>query len=58
MLMMVEKEIRGGMCNAVYRYAKTNNKCMRNYDENIESSFLEYTDANNLYGWPMCKNCL
>ena len=28
---------------------------MKNYDRNIESSFLEYLDANNLYGWPMCK---
>ena len=28
---------------------------MKNYDKNKESSFLEYLDANNLYGWPMCK---
>ena len=28
---------------------------MKNYDKNKESSFLIYDDANNLYGWSMCK---
>ena len=55
MLLMFEEGTRGGMCHATCRYAKANNKYMKSYDENIESSFLEYTDANNLYGWTMCK---
>ena len=49
MLNMFEKDIRGGMCQASYRYAKTNNKYMKNYDKNRESSFLMYFNANNLY---------
>ena len=55
MLLMYEKGIRGGICNAVHRYAKANNKYMSNYDENEESVFLEFVDANNLYGYPMCE---
>ena len=50
MLLMIENSIRGGMCQAIYRYAKSNNKYMKNYYKNQESSYLEYLDANNLYG--------
>ena len=55
MLIMFEEGTRGGMCQATYRYAKANNKYMKNYDINIESSFLEYVEANNLYGCAMSK---
>ena len=55
MLIMHEERIRGGMCQATYRYAKANNKYMKNYDKNKESSFLIYDDANNLHGWSMFK---
>ena len=55
MLLMVEEGIRGGMCQAVYKYAKANNKYMKNYNKNIDSSYLEYVDANNLYGWEMSQ---
>ena len=54
MLLMVEKRIRGGICHAIHRYAEANNKYMKNYD-NEESSFIEYLDANNLYGWAMSQ---
>ena len=53
MLLMVEEGIRGGICHSIHRYAKANNKSMKNYDENEESSYIQYLDANNLYGWGM-----
>ena len=55
MLLMLEEEIRGGICHLVFRHAKTNNKYMKDYDENKESSFLIYTDYNNLYGKAMSE---
>ena len=54
-LLMVEKGIRGGICHAIYRHAKANNKYMRNYNKYKEESFIQYLDANNLYGWAMSQ---
>ena len=52
---MIERRIRGGICWATHRYAKANNKYVKNYNKNIESSYIEYLDANNLYGWAMSQ---
>ena len=57
MLLMVEKGIRGGITEAVKRYAKANNKYMKDlYNPDELSTYLQYVDANNLYGWAMINN--
>ena len=55
MLLMIEKRIRTGICQATHSYAKANNKYMKNYDKNNESSYIEYLEANNLYVWAMSQ---
>ena len=54
-LLMVEEGIRGGICYSIHRYAKANNKYMKNYNNSEESSYIQYLDANNLYGWAMSQ---
>ena len=51
---MIEKGLRGGICQATHRYAKANNKYVKNYDEKIES-YLAYLDANSLCGWAVSQ---
>ena len=59
MLLMVEKGVIGEICQPVHRYAKTNNKYMKNYDKSIKpSSYLAYLDANNFDGWVMSQNLM
>ena len=55
MLSMVDKGIRGRICKAIHRYTKANNKYVKSYDKNIESSHLMYLHANNLYRWRMSE---
>ena len=50
MLLMVEKGTRGGICQAIHRYAKAKNKYMENYDKDIISSYITYLDGNILRG--------
>ena len=57
MLLMFEKGIRGGITQPVKRYSKGNNKYMKDlYNPDDESIYVQYLDANNLYGWAMIQN--
>ena len=55
MLLMLEEGIGGGICQAIHKYAKANNKYMNNYDKKIITSYLMYLDTNNLYGRRMSQ---
>ena len=50
MLLMFEKGTRGGISQAVHKYATANNKYMKSFNKVLASIFLQYLDANNLYG--------
>ena len=56
MLLMFQRGIRGGITQVVRKYASANNKYMGDrFDSKSESSYLQYLDANNLYGWAMSQ---
>ena len=54
-LLMVEEGIRGGICQVSQRYSTANNEYMKDFNENKESAYIQYFDANNLYGWTMSQ---
>ena len=55
MLLMFEHRIRGGITQAVHRYAMANNPYIPymgdRYNPNADTTYLQYLDADNLYGW-------
>ena len=55
MLNFIERGMRGGISTITHRHAVANNKHMKNYDPEKESSYIPYLDANNLYGWAMSQ---
>ena len=55
MLLIVEEGIKSGICYSIHRYVRANNKCIKNYDKNEQSLYIQYLDANNLYGWAMSQ---
>ena len=55
MLLMVGKVITGVICHSIYQYATANSKYMKYYDKNKESSYIQYRDVNNIYGWAMSQ---
>ena len=55
MHMFLERRTRGGISTITDRYARANNKYLKDYDPEQPSSFNIYYDANNLYGWAMSQ---
>ena len=53
---MFERGIRGGISHISKRYAEANNKYMKDYNPDEESTYIQYLDANNLYGWAMSQS--
>ncbi|XP_052806652.1 uncharacterized protein LOC128235904 [Mya arenaria] len=54
-ILMVESGIRGGVSQISHRYRKANNPYLEDYDQSQPRTFLQYLDANNLYGWAMVQ---
>ena len=54
-MLMIEKGFSSGLCLSIDRYAKANNRYMRNYDKNKESSHLKYWNVNNLHDWEISQ---
>ena len=53
--LFIEKGLKGGISYIAKRYAKANNKYMKDYDPEKPSKFITYLDMNNLYGWAMSR---
>ena len=58
MYLFIEKRLRGGISYIAKRYAKSNNKYMKDYDPTKPSKYISYLDMNNLYGWAMSRYLL
>ena len=56
MLLMFERGIRGGITQAVCKYASANNKYMGDkFNPNEDTTYLQYLNGNNIYGWVMSQ---
>ena len=51
----VEHGMRGGVSMVTRRYAKANNPYIDGFQHEQPTTYLQYLDANNLYGWAMCQ---
>ena len=55
MLLMIERGIRGGVSMITTCHSKASNPYMTDYNPNLPTTYIEYLDANNLYGWAMSQ---
>lgn len=55
MYLFFEAGVRGGISMITHRLAKANFPGMSTFDKNVATAFIEYLDANNLYGWAMIQ---
>ncbi|XP_065196577.1 uncharacterized protein LOC135828072 [Sycon ciliatum] len=55
MHLFLERGLRGGVSMAATRHCRANNKHMTEFNQDQPSSYIQYLDANNLYGWAMCQ---
>ena len=55
MLLTIEKGIGGGIGHSIYQSPTANNKYIKDSDKNKNSSYIQYWDVNNLYGWTMSQ---
>ena len=56
MQLFIVKGMRGGISYIPHRHSKASNKYMKDDDPQVESDYLMYLDANNLYGWAMSQS--
>ena len=56
MLLIFERGIRGGSTQSIHRYTDANNIYMDKFDPEKPSLYIQYLDANNLYGWAMSQS--
>ena len=55
MHLMIEKGIRGGISVITNRYSVANNSYLKNYNPEGPKKYIQYLDANNLYGWAISQ---
>ena len=53
--LLIEKGLNGGISYIAKRFAKANNKYMKDYNPKKPSKFITYLDINNLHGWEMSE---
>ena len=53
--LFIERGMRGGISYRAHRHAEANNKYMKFYNPEDDTTYIIYLDANNLYGWAMIQ---